>query len=260
MHTVIEILQVAGVFLGGILARLGLFVAALAALVLPALAIALAVRTISARRERALGIRRVSGLLFRPDLFYAPGHTWLRPRGARRGSWRKLPRSERGDRGGARAQPECPPATMELGIDDLAQRLLVSVTAVELPRPGTTFAKGDVVAVLHGGGRAVPVRAPVAGAVAGVNAAVLRDPALVKRDGLGRGWLVVLSPTDASFADLPRGEAAESWLRREAARWSRFLEERLGFSAADGGELVAPAPWLVGEAGWAELTTEFLQV
>lgn len=228
----IEILQSVGVFLTGLVARLGFFVVMLAVLVLPSLAAALAIRAVSARRRRALGLRRVAGVLFRPDVHYAPGHTWLRGRA-----------------GGA----------LELGLDDLAERLLLSVTAVELPRPGTAVARGETVAVLHGGGRAVAIPAPVAGTIAGVNAAVLRDPDLVKRDGYGRGWLVVVTPADQSFAELPRGEAAEGWLRRESARWNRFLEERLGFAAADGGELVAPAPWLVGEERWDALTAEFLR-
>jgi glycine cleavage system H protein len=132
------------------------------------------------------------------------------------------------------------------------------VTAVELPRPGTTFARGETIAVLHGGGRVVRIPAPIAGTIAGVNAAALRDPTLVKRDGYGRGWLVALTPADRSFAALPRGEEAEGWLRRESGRWSRFIEDRLGFAAADGGELVAPAPWLVGEEGWKALTAAFL--
>jgi hypothetical protein len=104
----------------------------------------------------------------------------------------------------------------------------------------------------------VRIPSPVAGTVAGVNAAVLRDPSLVKRDGYARGWLLAIAPSDPSFDQLPRGAEAESWLRREAGRWTRFVEERLGFAAADGGELVAPAPWLVGEEGWRELTKEFL--
>lgn len=231
MPAVIEILQSVGVFVVGLIARLGLFLAMIVLLVLPALALALLVRWAEARRRRALGLRRVAGLLFRPGVAYAPGHTWLRPR-----------------RGGA----------LEIGLDDLAQRLLPSVTAAELPRPGTRVERGQVLATLHGGGRTVTIPSPVTGTVAGVNASVLRDPALVKRDGYGKGWLVALTPEDAAWEALPRDDAAEAFLRDEAGRFGRFLEERLEFAAADGGELVSPAPWLVGEEGWKALTSAFL--
>ena len=68
----------------------------------------------------------------------------------------------------------------------------------------------------------------------------------------------MIAPLDESFSTLPHGELAETWIRREAARWTRYLEERLGFATADGGDLVSPAPWLVGEEGWKALTQEFL--
>jgi glycine cleavage system H lipoate-binding protein len=233
MTAVIEILQSVGVFLGGVAARVGVFLLMIAIVALPSVAIALAIRAVQGRRERTLRIRRVAGVLFRPDLSYAPGHTWLHRRG----------------RGGA----------LELGLDDLAQRLLPSVTAVELPRPGTRVERGQTIATLHGGGRAVEIPAPISGTVAGVNAAVLRDPALVKRDGYGKGWLVAVTPADASWETLPREQEAESFIRRESVRWSRFFEEKLGFAAADGGELVVPAPWVVGEEGWRELQAEFLR-
>jgi glycine cleavage system H lipoate-binding protein len=231
MQALIEILQTIGVFFTGLVARVGVFVLMLAVLVVPAILVAVALRAVGTRRERALGVRRVAGLLYRPGVLYAPTHTWLHGRA-----------------GGA----------LELGIDDLAQRLLPSVTEVELPRRGTKLARGETLAVLHGGGLAVRIPAPVAGTVAGVNAAVLRDPGLVKREGYGRGWLVALTPADPSYEALPQGADAEGWLRRESARWSRFLEDRLGFAAADGGELVAPAPWLLGEARWKALVSEFL--
>ncbi len=231
MSSAIGIVQTIGLFVAGLLARLGIFLAVLAVLVLPALAIALAARALAARHRRALGLRRVAGLAFRPAAWYAPGHTWLERR---------------------------PGGAVAIGVDDLAQRLVPSVTAVELPRPGERVARGEVLARLHGGARTVAIRAPLSGTVAGVNAAVLRDPGLVKQDGYGKGWLVAVAPSDDAFEALPRGEAAEAFLRAEAGRFSRFLEDRLGFAAADGGELVSPAPWLVGEEGWSALTAEFL--
>jgi glycine cleavage system H protein len=259
MQTIQEILQSAGVLVGGLLARLGLFLAALLLLALPALLVALVLRAVSSRRSRALGLRRVAGLLFRPDVYYGPGHTWLRPRGVQAA----VPMAGDGGAAGGATKAPGPPAAsiaaLEIGIDDLVQRLLPSVTAVELRRAGTLVARGDPIATLYGGGRSVQIVAPVAGTVAGVNAAVLRDPSLVKRDGYARGWLVAMSPSDWSFADLPRGARAESWLQGESVRWSRFVEHHLGFAAADGGELLAPAPWLIGEEGWRELTSAFLR-
>lgn len=233
MTAAIEFLRGIGIFVGGLVARDLVFVAAAAALVVPALVVALVIHAVRRRRERALGLRRVAGLSFRADAFYAPGHTWLRRRDGR--------------------------GTLELGVDDLAQRLVPSVTAVDLPRPGATFAKGDAIAVLHAGRREVRIQAPVGGTVAAVNGAVERDPGLVKRDGHRRGWLVAFAPADPSFADLPRGDAAEGWLKREAARWTRLLEDQLGFAAADGGNLVAPAPAALGEEGWEKLTKAFLE-
>jgi glycine cleavage system H lipoate-binding protein len=233
MTSAIEILRAIGIFVSGMLVRDAVFVAAGAVLVVPAVVIALVIHRAARARDEAIGLRHVAGLSFRADAFYAPGHTWLHRR-----------------EGGG---------TLELGVDDLALRLVPSVTAVDLPRPGTAFEKGETIAVLHAGGRRVPIQAPVAGTVSGANAAVESDPGLVKREGHDRGWLVAFRPADPSFADFPKGEAAEGWLQREAARWSRLLEDQLGLAAADGGHLVEPTPALLGEERWEKLTKEFLQ-
>lgn len=233
MSVVVEILQAVGVFAGGLVARFGLFLVMALAVVLPAIVIAVVVEGARRRRERKLGLKSVAGVQYRPGVLYAPGHTWLQARGA---------------------------DALELGIDDLAQRLLPSVTAVELPRAGSEVKRGDVVATLFGGGREVKIRAPIPGVIVGVNAATLRDPGLVKREGYSKGWLVAISPLDQSWRSLPRGALAETWIARESNRWNRFLEEQLQFAAADGGELIAPAPWLIGEQGWKALAGAFLTV
>ncbi|HTN51177.1 MAG TPA: glycine cleavage system protein H [Anaeromyxobacter sp.] len=233
MQTAIEFLRSIGVFGVGVLARLGLFLAMVAVLVVPALVIAAFLRGRATRRERALGIREVGGVPFRPDLAYAPGHLWLH---RRKGN-----------------------GAFEIGLDGIAQRLLTAVTAVELAPVGARLARGEPMAKLYGGRRALEIPAPFDGTVAGVNAAVIRDPALVRREGYGRGWLLAVTPSDEAAAALPRGERAESWMEAEATRWNRFVEDRLGFAGADGGALVAPAPWLLGEEGWRALAEAFLR-
>jgi glycine cleavage system H lipoate-binding protein len=233
MQTVFEILQSIGVFLAGALARFGIVLVMVAVIALPALAIALVSHAVGVRRARALHLHPVRGILVREGARYAPGHTWLAPRKT---------------------------GSLQVGIDDLAQRLVPSVTAVELPRAGDSVKKGEVLATLHGGGRAVPIASPISGRIVGVNASVLRDPGLVKREGYGKGWLVAIAPEGVEWAELPGGAAAEAWMDAESVRFARFLEERLGVAAADGGELVAPAPWLVGEEGWKALASAFLKV
>jgi glycine cleavage system H lipoate-binding protein len=231
METIITVLESTGVFIVGLLARGGLVLAVLALLSLPLMLAAAAMRAAEALKRRQLGLREVAGLLFRPDLWYAPNHTWL----ARR-------------RGG----------TLVVGLDDLALRLLPAVTRVAVPRSGTHVAKGEPIATLFAGGRALAIPSPVAGTIEGVNGAVLRDPGLVKRDGYGRGWLAAVAPADERYGELPRGDRAERFMRAESARWDRLLEEQLGLAAADGGQLMASPRAAAGEPGWQRLVAAFV--
>jgi len=230
MEAIVQALQTAGVFVAGLLARGGLVLAVLALLALPVMLVAGVLGAVESVRRRRLGLREVGGLLFRPGLWYAPTHTWL----ARR-----------------------PGGSVVVGLDDLAQRLMPSVTGVELPKPGKLVRRGEPLLTVFAGARTLVVPSPVTGTLRSRNHAVLRDPGLVKREPYGRGWLVCLEPSDGDWAALPRGEVAEQFLRSESARWNRFVEEQLGFGAADGGHLMAPAPELVGEAGWRRLAEAF---
>lgn len=231
MQAIIQTLEVIGTFLVGVATRGALVLGVILLLALPIMLLAVALHLAEELKRRQLGLRDVAGFLFRPDLWYAPTHTWL----ARR-------------QGG----------TLAVGLDDLALRLMPSVTGLEVPRAGTPVKRGEPLATLFAGSRTLTIPSPVTGTVTGVNRAALRDPGLVKREGYGRGWVVSLAPADEAFAALPRGERAERFMREESARWTRFMEEELGFAAADGGHLVAPAPSLVGEAGWKRLTAAFL--
>jgi len=230
MTATIEMLTSLGVFIVGLAARAGLVLAVIAVLSIPLMLVAAVLRGAEELKRRNLGLRDVAGVLFRPDLWYAPTHTWL----ARR---------KEGE--------------LAIGLDALALRLMPAVTGVEVARTGTHVEKGETIVTLYAGARTLNVPAPVSGTVTGTNRAVLRDPSLVRSEGYGRGWIVAVRPASEEFADLPRGDRAEKFMRSESARWDRFVETELCYAAADGGHLVAPVPALIGEDGWRKLASAF---
>jgi glycine cleavage system H protein len=232
MLVAVATLEKVGIFVVGALLRIGIFLAVIAALAIPLVAIAWVINRVRERRRRSLGLHVVRGVTVRPGVLYAPNHVWL----ARRGE-----------------------GVLQVGIDDLALRLLPAVTAVEAVRTGTRVKRGEVIATLWGGGRQLAVRAPFDAQIAGVNAAVVRNPTLVRSDGYGKGWLVALEPTDDKWTSLPADAAADGWFATEAKRWNDLIERQLGIAAADGGELISPAPWIIGEECWRALTAGFTE-
>lgn len=232
MSVAIETLEKLGVVLVGALVRIGIFLAVVAALAIPLVAVAWVINRVKDARRRALGLHEVNGVTVRPGVRYAPSHTWLLQRA-----------------GGA----------VEIGVDDLALRLLPAVTGVEAARVGARVARGEPIATLWGGGRQLPIRAPFDARIVGINAAVVRDPSLVRSDGYGRGWLVALQPANEEWKRLPVDGEADAWMSGEARRWNHQIETALGIAAADGGELISPAPWVVGEECWRALVAAFTE-
>lgn len=230
MDAIIGTLQAIGIFIVGLLARVGLVLAVIAVLLAPVMLVMGAMRGWEALRLRVLGLRPAGGFLYRKGIYYAPGHTWLKPEGGR----------------------------LKIGIDDLAQRLLPWAVSVDLPRAGTEVKQGETVAAISCGEQVVQIAAPVDGRIVAVNPAVARDPSLVKRDNYARGWLFAVAPKDERHLALPIDEVARTWLASEGTRLARFFEQQFGIAAADGGEWMAPPPSMLGPEQWKALTRAFL--
>ncbi|RPJ64330.1 MAG: glycine cleavage system protein H [Acidobacteria bacterium] len=231
MQALIGLLQNIGVFLAFLAARFAVLVVVLAALTVVFLVGLGVVRLAGRVRRHALGLTKVGGLVWRPGLYYSPGHAWLQWKGTSR---------------------------LRVGLDDLAQHLLARVSEVTLPAIGQVLQAGDVVATVRAGRRQALIPAPVSGQVVAINRRLLRNPSLIHNDPYARGWLYAVAPSDAGHARLPYGEPARGWFSGEAHRFSRFMEHQLGHAVADGGELVAPGPSLLTEEQWEEMTKEFL--
>ena len=232
VNAIVEFLQSAGVFLLGLLVRFLGLVLVVAAYAIPILVIYGLYLAFKWMRERQLGFREIGGLTLVEARHYAPGHTWLA---------RRL--------GGQ----------LRVGLDDLAQHLLPGTTFVKLPCPGSRVEAGSPVATIACGDRIARIPAPVTGTVTAINAAVVKDPDLVHSSPYGRGWLFAVKPAGQTYRTLPTGAGARIWFRQEEGRLSRFIEGELGLAAADGGELVFPAPALLPPEKWQALIGSFLR-
>jgi len=136
---------------------------------------------------------------FPDDLFYHPGHTWVRV----------LPRG-----------------VLAVGLDDFGRRLLGGVRAVRRPDPDARLDYGApaFTAVLEDG--AVNLLAPFAGTVTVVNDALAARPELLAEQPYDDGWVfraVPANPTRA-LTELLSGRAAGWWARRDEARLRELAE------------------------------------
>lgn len=231
MEAITHALQSAGLFLAFLAGRFAILLAVLALLAVVFFVGLAVVRAVGALRARALGLTQVAGLRWRGAASYASAHTWL------------------ADSNGQ----------SRVGIDDLAERLLGKITGVVLPHPGTVLHRGDPAVELHSGARRAVLPSPVSGTVTAINTRVARRPGAINADPYVGGWLYALAEADLAGAALRRGDEARRWFAEESARLTHAFEGELGLAAADGGELVGPAPSLIPDDRWDRLVREFLQ-
>jgi glycine cleavage system H lipoate-binding protein len=114
------------------------------------------------------------------DLYYHPGHTWVR----------LLPGGE-----------------FEVGIDDLGSRVLGPVERVELPE------KGDAPVRIETRGVTVSLRPPFSGHLSGTNSALHYEPGLIGSAPYGAGFLYRARPAEPSRAlsGLMAADKALAW-------------------------------------------------
>jgi len=85
-----------------------------------------------------------------------------------------------------------------IGITDFAQDALGDVVYVDVPETGTQVKAGEPFGEVESTKSVSDVYAPVSGTVIERNAQLADDPGLVNRDPYGDGWMIVISPADAS--------------------------------------------------------------
>ena len=121
---------------------------------------------------------------------------------------------------------------VRIGLDQFGQKSAGTVAYIKLLPVGKQVLKGRALGSLEAGKYIGPLKAQVSGRIVEVNPEVLAEPTLVNTDPYGRGWFVVIEPSnlDADLQDRIQGaEAIQTWLEaeyREYAEKGLFAEDQ----------------------------------
>lgn len=175
----------------------------------------------------------VDGFLVPENLSYHPGHAWLT-------------RERKG--------------VIRMGADEFAGSLVGKVEKIELPKPGQWIRQGQKVLAFYRDGEKTEMVSPTEGEVLEVNAEVLNNPALLRKDPYGNGWLMTIGVPDEENTGrnrIPKGLVG-NWMRDAVERLYALQPALAGAVAPDGGrpteDLLAGLP----DVSWKKITSEFL--
>jgi len=87
---------------------------------------------------------------------------------------------------------------VRVGITAYAQEQLGDVVFVELPKMGATVSQHKGFGVVESVKAVSDLFAPLSGKVVEVNAELSNTPELVNQDPYGRGWMIVIAPSNVA--------------------------------------------------------------
>lgn len=148
---------------------------------------------------------------------------------------------------------------VRVGADEFAAALAGNLEKVELPKPGQWIRQGQKVLSFYRNGVKTEMVSPTEGEVMEVNAEVIGNPAKLRQDPYGKGWLLAVHVPDEEATTrnlIPKGLVRE-WMRESVERLYSMQPTMAGAVAADGGrpadDLLATFP----ETNWQSVTAEF---
>jgi len=102
---------------------------------------------------------------------------------------------------------------VRVGITDYAQKQLREVVYVELPEAGTEVTQNEPYGTVESVKAVSDLVAPLSGTIVEVNEEVQAKPEILNEDPYGKGWLLVIKPSnlDAELKNLMNTEQSVEW-------------------------------------------------
>ncbi len=195
-----------------------------------------AVKTVAVETPKAVpaafGGEFVNGFKVPEHLSYHPGHGWL-----------------------VRERKNL----VRVGADEFAAALLGKVEKIELPRPGQWIRQGQKVFSFFRDGEKAEMVSPTEGEVMEINTEILDNPAALRHDPYGKGWLLAVHVPDEENTgrNLVPKCLVQQWMQEAVERFYSRQPALAGAVAADGGrptdDLLAALP----DTNWKATTSEF---
>jgi glycine cleavage system H protein len=195
-----------------------------------------AIQTVSGEATHAaaaaLGADYVDGFLVPRNVSYHSGHSWL-----------------------VRERKN----VVRVGADEFAAALAGRIDKIELPKAGQWIRQGQKAFAFVRDGQKTEMVSPTEGEVMEVNAEALSNPALLRQDPYGKGWLMSVHVPDEENTgrNLVPQRLVGEWMREAVERLYARQPSLAGAVAADGGrpaeDLLAALPG----TNWKDVTSEF---
>ncbi len=174
----------------------------------------------------------VGGFAVPSNVRYHPGHTWVQ--------------RERKN-------------VNRVGADAFAAAFAGAVERIELPKPGQWVRQGQKVVSFFRDGEKIEMVSPVEGEVVEINTALLTNPALMREEPYGKGWMMnVFSPDeDSPTRNLLPANLVPAWMREAADRLFALQPQLAGATAADGGEVITDPAAALDAKTWKRAAEQF---
>lgn len=188
--------------------------------------------TVGIKPEKGQSVSLVDWFSLANEYYYHQGHSWVYP--------------VKND-------------TVNVGIDDFAQKLLGTPVKIKLPEIGTKLIQGDQGIQIEIEGKNVDILAPVDGEVIARNEQVLKSPQLINQDPYNKGWLIKVKSRkfNTNLKNMLSGDLAKVWIQDRVDKLSTLINSNNGVVLQDGGTITHGFIRELAPDNWEQIVEEF---
>ncbi|RLE92516.1 MAG: glycine cleavage system protein H [Thermoprotei archaeon] len=109
---------------------------------------------------------------------------------------------------------------VKVGLTDVGAKAAGKIILIRIRPKGTKVAQGKPIAVAESAKWVGKIESPVSGEIVEVNEEVAKNPGLISEDPYGKGWIVVIKPSNLKedLKKLIKGSEAAEWYKEEIER------------------------------------------